>query len=111
MFVKLTTPVIDIPVPEGKPGLPERGGYALGWCEASFPWSKDPFVWHNGSNNMNLAHIYIQPKKDFAMVLMTNVGNPRAEEAFGLLAEELYKKYRRQIGHRKLRGPDRSNAL
>ncbi len=93
MFVKLTTPVIDLPIPGGRRDLPERGGYALGWCEAVFPWSKDAFVWHNGSNQMNLAHIYIQPKTDFAMVLMTNIGNKKAEEAFGLLAEELYKKY------------------
>ena len=51
------------PVPEGERVFPERGGYALGWCEASFSWSKDPFVWHNGSNDVNLAHIYIQPRR------------------------------------------------
>jgi CubicO group peptidase (beta-lactamase class C family) len=93
MFVKLTTPVIDLPLPEKQPGLPSRGGYALGWCEAYFPWSTESFVWHNGSNNMNLAHIYIQPKKDFAMVIMANMSNPKTEEAFGRLAEGLYKKY------------------
>lgn len=93
MFVKLTMPVLDLPITGERRDLPERGGYALGWCEVVFPWSKDTFVWHNGSNQMNLAHIYIQPKTDFAMVLMTNTGNNKAEEAFGLLAEELYKKY------------------
>lgn len=93
MFVKLATPLIDLPKSSGRKGLPERGGYALGWVEAHYPWSKEPFVWHNGSNEMNLAHIFIQPKTDFAMVLMTNISNPGAEEAFGQLAEELYKKY------------------
>lgn len=93
MFIKLTTPVIDVPLPVGKKGLPERGGYALGWLSAQFSWSKEPFVWHNGSNNMNRSHLYAQPGKDFAMVIMTNVGTDEAEEAMGALAEELYRKY------------------
>ncbi len=93
MFVRLTTPVIELPLPEKQPGLPERGSYALGWCQAYFPWSKEPFVWHNGSNTMNLAHIYVQPKKDFGMVITANISGPKTEEAFGKLAEELYKKY------------------
>jgi CubicO group peptidase (beta-lactamase class C family) len=93
MFVKLTSPVIDVPFPGGKKGLPERGGYALGWLSAYFSWSKEPFVWHNGSNRMNRTHVFVQPKKDFAMVLMTNAGTDQAEEAIGALAEELYKKY------------------
>ncbi len=92
-FIKLTTPVMDIPMPEPKPGTPTRGGYALGWCEIKFPWANDPVIYHSGSNEMNLAHIYVQPKSDFAMVLMTNIGEKKAGEAFNLLAEELYKKY------------------
>ncbi len=41
MFVKLTTPVIDVPLPGGKTGLPERGGYALGWLSAYFPGQRN----------------------------------------------------------------------
>ena len=93
MFVKLTAPVIDVPLPGGKTGLPDSGGYALGWLSAYFSWSKEPFVWHNGSNQMNRTQLFVQPKKDFAMVIMTNVGTDKAEEAMGALAEELYKKY------------------
>ena len=93
MFVKLTSPVIEMSRDGAKPRASSAGGYALGWCEMKIPWSKDPFVWHDGSNGMNLSHVFIQPKNDFAMVLMTNTGDKKAEEAFRHLAEELYKKY------------------
>jgi hypothetical protein len=42
---------------------------------------------------MNLADILVQPKHDFGMVLMTNVGGRRADDALKTLAAELYKSF------------------
>ncbi|MDD3845202.1 MAG: serine hydrolase [Syntrophorhabdaceae bacterium] len=93
-LARLRTPVIDIPaVKDAPPGTPSHGRYALGWGEARFGWAKDPFIYHAGSNGMNLAHIFLQPKDDFAMVLMTNIGGQKAGDAFAALAEELYKRF------------------
>lgn len=93
-FVKLTTPVIEVPAGRGSvPGMPSGGRYALGWGEAQFAWANEPLVFHSGSNGMNLAHIFLQHRKDFAMVLVTNMAGKKAEEAFGALAEELYRRY------------------
>jgi CubicO group peptidase (beta-lactamase class C family) len=93
-LVKLMTPVIDVPAMKGAaPGTPSHGRYALGWGEVGFEWAKEPLVYHAGSNGMNLAHIFFQPKNDFGMVLMTNIGGQKANEAFAVLAEELYKRY------------------
>lgn len=93
-LIKLTTPVIDVPAgKDAAPGTPSQGRYAFGWAEVQYAWAKEPFLFHGGSNGMNLAHIFLQPKNDFAMVLMTNIGGQKADEAFRALAEELYKRY------------------
>jgi len=42
---------------------------------------------------LNLAQIIVQPEKDFGMVLMTNVGGLKADDALRALAEELYKRF------------------
>ncbi len=42
---------------------------------------------------MNLAHIILDLKTDFGMVLMTNIGGKKADEALRGLAEELYRRY------------------
>ncbi|HEX9179365.1 MAG TPA: serine hydrolase domain-containing protein, partial [Burkholderiales bacterium] len=70
-LIKLHTPVIDIP-PDMK--LPAGARYALGWGVIKPGFSDEPFLFHAGSNGMNSAQIYVQPKSDFAMVLMTNRG-------------------------------------
>jgi CubicO group peptidase (beta-lactamase class C family) len=91
---KLHSPVISMPDrPDAAPGTPSRGKYALGWGEVTFPWAPEPFVYHGGSNQKNLAHILLQPKHDFAMVLVTNISGPKADQAFHALAEQLYRRY------------------
>lgn len=75
------------------PGTPSHGKYGLGWGTVAFEWSREPFVYHGGSNEKNLAHILLHPKHDFGMALMTNVSNPKADEAFFALEKELYQKF------------------
>ena len=91
---KLHTPVISIPEkPGAKPGTPKHGKYALGWGEVTFDWAPIPLKTHSGSNGKNLAQIWLDPQRDFAMVLVTNIGGEKADQAFQALAPELYKKF------------------
>jgi len=41
---------------------------------------------------MNLAHIWIDTKRDFAIVTATNISGQKANEALFKLARELYTK-------------------
>lgn len=91
---KLHTPVISMPeIKNAAPGTPSHGKYALGWGELEANWAPEPFLFHGGSNQKNLAHIWIEPKRDFAMVVMTNISNEKANEALFALAPALYAKY------------------
>ena len=91
---KLHTKVIEMPPkPDAPPGTPSVGGYGLGWGTATLPYSPEPFLVHGGSNTLNFAVILVQPKIDFALVLMTNVGGPNADSALKTLGQELYQKY------------------
>jgi hypothetical protein len=44
---------------------------------------------------MNLAYILLQPPKPFGLVLMTNVGGPKANDALMALAGALYENFGR----------------
>lgn len=91
---KMHTPVVDIPArPDAKPGTPPPGSYGLGWGTVKLPFSPEPFVFHGGSNEMNLAYIMLKPKVDFAMVLATNAGGSTADEGLRAAAMELYRQY------------------
>lgn len=59
-------------------------------------WAPYPLIYHGGSNEMNLAHIWIDTKRDFAMVAVTNIGGQKANEALFALARELYTKYMKE---------------
>ncbi len=94
---KLHTPVISMPERKAAaPGTPAGGRYALGWGELTVDWAPYPLLYHGGSNEMNLAHIWIDTKRDFAMVTVTNISGPKANEALFKLARELYKKSTKQ---------------
>ena len=91
---KLHTPVIAIPdKPGAKPGTPKKGKYALGWGEVTVDWAPYPLIMHSGSNTKNLAQIWLDTQRDFAMVLVTNFGGEQADQAFQALAPELYKNF------------------
>jgi CubicO group peptidase (beta-lactamase class C family) len=91
---KLHTPIAEMPPkPDAAPGTPAGGSYGFGWLTIKVPLSREPFLFHGGSNEMNLADILVQPKHDFGMVLMTNVGGRLADEALKSLAAELYKSF------------------
>jgi CubicO group peptidase (beta-lactamase class C family) len=91
---KLHTPVISMPLKQdARPGTPSHGKYALGWGEVQVDWAPEPLLYHGGSNVKNLAFIWVEPKRDFAMVLMTNAGGEKADQALHALSQELYRLY------------------
>ena len=91
---KLHTPVIEmLPRPDAPPGTPALGRYGFGWLTITLPFSREPFLFHGGSNQLNVADVFLQPKHDFGMVLMTNIGGRKADDALKALAEELYKRF------------------
>jgi len=90
---KLHRPVIEARIANAPPGTPSRGRYALGWGLPNVEWAVDPLIQHAGSNSMNLAHIWLDIKRDAALVTMTNVGGDQADRALKALAKELYLKY------------------
>jgi CubicO group peptidase (beta-lactamase class C family) len=91
---KLHTPVISMPdKKDAAPGTPPRGKYALGWGQLPVEWAPEPLIYHGGSNEKNLAHIWLEPKRDFAMVLVTNIGGSKANESLNSLVPELYARF------------------
>ncbi len=92
---KMHTPVFTMPEPKEPPppGTPRGGKYALGWGQITVDWAPYPLIYHGGSNSMNLAHIWVDPKKDAALVVMTNLGGKKANEAVVELEGVLYRKY------------------
>ncbi len=95
---KLHAPVISMPAkPDAPPGTPSHGRYGLGWGEINYDWAGGPLLYHGGSNERNLAHILVQPARDFGMVIVANIGGPKADEAFRALEEALYRRYGNRV--------------
>lgn len=91
---KLHTMVVSMPKKkDASPGTPSHGKYGLGWGEIPVEWAPEPLLFHGGSNEMNLAHIWVDPKRDFAMVVVTNIGGKTAEEALFALAPVLFAQF------------------
>jgi len=91
---KLHASVISMPIKkDAAPGTPSRGEYALGWGQVQLDWTPGLLLYHGGSNEKNLAHIWLEPQQDFAMVLVTNIGGSKANDALNALAPELYSRF------------------
>lgn len=91
---KLYTPIIEMPMKkDAPPGTPPGGKYGLGWGELHPDWAPHPLLYHGGSNGMNLAKIWIDRKNDIALVMATNIGGRKADEALQQLVFELYRAY------------------
>ncbi|QDT78832.1 serine hydrolase domain-containing protein [Gimesia maris] len=89
MVEKIHTPVFTIKG-ENRPGTPPKGKYAHGWGWVTVDWAPYPLLYHGGSNGKNLAQIWIDKKKDIAIVIMTNIGGQQADDALRGIAKELY---------------------
>lgn len=72
---------------------PFGGNYALGWAVIDRDWGGGKVFSHAGSNMMNYALVWMAPRKDFAVLIVTNQGGPPAErgcdKAAGILISRL----------------------
>ncbi len=92
-IAKLQAKVVDMPPrPDAPVGTPSSGGYGLGWGTVSLPFSPEPFVFHGGSKNTNLAYIVLQPRHGIGIVTMTNISGPKANDALMAITGILYKR-------------------
>ncbi len=88
---KLHTPVVAMPAKtDAEAGTRSQRGYGLGWVQLSVGWAPHPIYYHGGSNGYNLAHIWLDPQHDVAMVVMTNIAGKQTNEALLDIAARLY---------------------
>jgi CubicO group peptidase (beta-lactamase class C family) len=68
--------------------------FGLGWINLKPSWAKkDNHIFHNGSNTMNYAEMWISPKKNYAIAVATNIGNQKAMEAVRKAIEMIAKDF------------------
>lgn len=89
----LETPAVTMEIKNPKPGTPKSGAYAFGWGLSKFDWTEKPILTHNGSNGLNFASIAVEPDQDLAIVVTSNIGGPKVDEASLEVIEALYKEY------------------
>jgi CubicO group peptidase (beta-lactamase class C family) len=80
-FRKLHTPVAN------------NDNYSLGWKVMQRKWARGHVLWHNGSNKMFFAVVWIAPNRNFAVVAATNAGGGDAELACDDAATEMIRKF------------------
>ncbi|MCI0585659.1 MAG: beta-lactamase family protein [Planctomycetes bacterium] len=59
---------------------PEGETYACGWVVREQGWAGGRTLWHNGSNTMWYAEVWIAPEKDVAFLTATNLGGDAARK-------------------------------
>jgi CubicO group peptidase (beta-lactamase class C family) len=69
------------------------GDYACGWIVTQRPWGGGEVLTHMGSNTYNVTVIWLAPKKNFAVVVSTNLGGQVAEKAADEAAGALIQKF------------------
>ena len=52
--------------------------YALGWVKLKRKWAGGTVYYHNGTNTMNFAVIWLAPEKNSAFIALTNCGQDQA---------------------------------
>jgi CubicO group peptidase (beta-lactamase class C family) len=67
--------------------------YACGWIVTQRLWGDGEVLYHNGSNTHNFTVIWLAPKRDFAVVVSTNLGGNIAEKAVDQTAGQLIQKF------------------
>ncbi len=60
---------------------PFGGNYALGWMVVEREWGGGAVLTHAGSNTMNMAVAWLAPRRNFAILVVTNQGGATAYKA------------------------------
>jgi CubicO group peptidase (beta-lactamase class C family) len=67
--------------------------YALGWGVVPRTWAGGRALTHAGSNGSNYAVVWLAPKRDFAVVVVTNIGGEAAPKACDDVASAMVTRY------------------
>jgi CubicO group peptidase (beta-lactamase class C family) len=67
--------------------------YALGWGVSKRAWADGDALNHTGSNTMWLSNMWLAPKRDFAVIVLTNVGGDDAFRATDEVASKVIKEF------------------
>ncbi len=69
--------------------------YALGWGVAWRSWAGGDALNHTGSNTMWFSNAWLAPRRDFAVVVLTNIGGDAAAKATDEVAANVIAAYLR----------------
>lgn len=72
---------------------PDGGDYACGWVVVKRSWAGGKAMMHNGSNTMWYVVMWLAPKKDFSVVVGTNIAGPDAEQGCDEVASAMIRQY------------------
>lgn len=76
---------------------PEFGGdYAGGWRRTKRDWGGGEVLSHSGTNTMNYAVAWLAPKRNFAVLVVTNQGGDAAPKACDEAASAMIRKFLRR---------------
>ncbi len=67
--------------------------YALGWGVARRSWAGGDALNHTGSNTMWFSNAWLAPRRDFAVVVLTNIGGDAAAKATDEVAAKVIAAY------------------
>lgn len=72
---------------------PVGGDYACGWICVKRSWAGGTALSHSGSNGMWYLTIWLAPKKDFSVIVATNIGGNDAAQACDDAVGEMISKW------------------
>jgi CubicO group peptidase (beta-lactamase class C family) len=72
---------------------PEEGRYAMGWMVVERPWAEGEALSHAGSNTANYALVWASVKRQFAVLVVTNIGHDLVAGVCDQLTGALIEKY------------------
>lgn len=73
--------------------VPPGNDYALGWVVLDRPWANGKALYHNGTNTMNYAVMWLAPEHRFAVVAAANIDNPASQKACDEACSMMIAKY------------------
>jgi CubicO group peptidase (beta-lactamase class C family) len=67
--------------------------YACGWVILQRGWAGGTTLWHNGSNTMWYMVMWLAPKRDFAVITVTNIAGGDAQQGCDEAATAMIQKW------------------
>jgi CubicO group peptidase (beta-lactamase class C family) len=67
--------------------------YACGWVILQRGWAGGTTLWHNGSNTMWYMVMWLAPQKDFAVIAVSNIAGPEAQQGCDEAATAMIQKW------------------